>query len=292
MKLNRNNIFVPISEGNKLHMLRLQSQPSSLNPVLMLHGAIENSRIFYSNSNDYGFGCLLAKRGFDVFAADLRGRGLSTPPISRRSTFGQFEAINEDLPALVKAVKSKNDKRLVIVCHSWGGVLLFSSIARSLIDSKSIACVVCFGTKRRVLVQNPEKWLKVDLFWNLSARFLVNLFGYLPAKEFRIGSDNESKLSWKECNDWVRRDSGWIEKDGFDYGKAIKDVVVPPTLMVMADRDYSLGHPKDVRLFADEIGEGKCEFKTLHGFGHIDMLTSKKSVHHLESIGEWIEKHV
>ena len=43
-------------------------------PVLMVHGAIENGRIFY-NEKGKGFGCYLAQQGFDVYVIDLRGRG-------------------------------------------------------------------------------------------------------------------------------------------------------------------------------------------------------------------------
>ena len=49
-------------------------------PVLMLHGAIENSRIFY-NEKGRGLGCFLADRGFDVTCADFAGRGPVDYPV-------------------------------------------------------------------------------------------------------------------------------------------------------------------------------------------------------------------
>ncbi len=58
----------------------------------MLHGAVENGKIFYSDSGR-GLAPFLARRGFDVYVGDLRGRGESRPHISRSSRYGQTEAI-------------------------------------------------------------------------------------------------------------------------------------------------------------------------------------------------------
>lgn len=48
----------------------------------MLQGAIENGKIFYSDSGR-GSGLFLARGGLDVYAGDWRGRGESWPHINR-----------------------------------------------------------------------------------------------------------------------------------------------------------------------------------------------------------------
>ena len=69
----------------QLHLRQLTPiQPDSAYPVLMLHGAIENSRIFY-NEKGRGLGCFLADHGFYVSCADFAGRGLSQPKADRKS---------------------------------------------------------------------------------------------------------------------------------------------------------------------------------------------------------------
>ena len=47
--------------------------------VLMIHGAVENGRIFYSNSGK-GLAPFLCNSDSDVFVIDLPGRGESQPP--------------------------------------------------------------------------------------------------------------------------------------------------------------------------------------------------------------------
>ena len=70
----------------------------------MLHGAVENGKIFYSEKNK-GLASYLAHHGFDVFVADLRGRGLSEPAIKKGAIHGQTESITEDIPAFINEIK-------------------------------------------------------------------------------------------------------------------------------------------------------------------------------------------
>src|SRR4026208_2216064 len=123
------SLFIPLHEKDLLHLKRFCGNP--LGPVIfMLHGTIENGRIFYSK-NGKGLAPFLAKQGYDVFVADLRGRGLSTPSISRNSKFGLTECIQEEIPAFLDEIKKiRGDAPLHWIAHSWGGILLLSYYAR------------------------------------------------------------------------------------------------------------------------------------------------------------------
>jgi pimeloyl-ACP methyl ester carboxylesterase len=85
-------LAVPLPDGARLALRRFHRGDGG--PVL-LHGAIENGRIFYSRSGR-GLAPFLAREGFDAFVADLRGRGDSQPPIGPRSSHGQTESIVEE----------------------------------------------------------------------------------------------------------------------------------------------------------------------------------------------------
>jgi pimeloyl-ACP methyl ester carboxylesterase len=246
-------------------------------PVLLVHGAIENGKIFYSDS-EKGFACYLARYGYDVFVGDLRGRGKSSPPISAQSRYGQFEAITEDIPNFIEEIKRRRGPVPQIwIGHSWGGVLLLSVLARFPQFRSLVSKVVFFGTKRCVRVQNPEKWLKVDFFWKFYARILIQRYGYLPAKERGVGSDNETDLSHLHSKLWVQP-GPWIDPtDGFNYGEEIRKIELPPSLFLAGSKDYSLGHPQDVRATLLETGSSRAEFKILKGYGHIDMMVSPQA---------------
>ena len=58
----------------------------------MVHGMVEDGRIFYHKSGK-GLACYLAKQGYDVYVVDLRGIGQSTPKISADSDHGQTEPL-------------------------------------------------------------------------------------------------------------------------------------------------------------------------------------------------------
>mgnify|MGYP000054680651 FL=1 len=107
MELLQQSLFVPCGE-HRLHVRHIQPGVAiHADPILMVHGAIENGRIFYTESGK-GLACFLARHGYQVYVADLRGRGQSTPAIAERAGHGQHELITEDLPALQHWVAARH----------------------------------------------------------------------------------------------------------------------------------------------------------------------------------------
>lgn len=292
--VRQESIFIaPRASGGTdyLHVHRFYTDPQGP-PALLVHGAVENSRVFYSRSGKKGFAPYLASQGFDVYVVDLRGRGRSKPRISRQSKFGQNEAITQDLPAFVELIKSRRgDVPQYWIAHSWGGVLLLSFFARFAEFRPLVRGMVFFGSKRSVQVQNPDKWLKVDFFWKFFCRVLVWVYGYLPANRWGIGSDNESARSHWECVRWVKP-GPWIDPtDAFDYGKALRENPAPPILFMGGSRDQSLGHPFDIRRLAEESCAQDYDFELLLGYGHVDMLTKPRAVQdHFPRVLEWLRE--
>jgi predicted alpha/beta hydrolase len=296
--VQQQSIPVPLAGGDILNLQRFSGAVPGP-PVLMLHGAIENSRIFYSGSGR-GLATYLARNGFDVYVADLRGRGKSRPPIDRSSSFGQTEAITEDIPAFVEAIiKLRGPVPQQWVAHSWGGVLFSSVIARFPEYTKQVASLVYFGSKRTIRVWNIHRILKLDLVWNRLCPLACLIAGYLPARQLRIGSDSETAKSYRQSSAWVKNDA-WIDSDdGFDYGAAIKEISLPPIWYIAAEQDHALGHPDDVRDFMDSAGRQECRYTVLsrsncnrHDYDHITMLTHPDAVRdHFPEVLEWLRQH-
>ncbi len=286
----------PASPGEpKLTITRFCGDPGGI-PVLMIHGAIENGRIFHSRSGK-GLAPWLASQGFDVFVADLRGHGESVPPIGRGSAFGQTEQIVEDLGAVVEAVIARRGgARQAWVAHSWGGVLLNSFLARFPRYLPLVRAAVYFGSKRRVRAITGESLLKVWLIWGLVCPLVGSFAGYLPAAKMGIGSDNETSLYLRQCLRWVR-DDAWVDPaDGFDYGAAIRELTMPPIWYVAAAADLALGHPDDVRAFMEASGTARARFSILsraagnrNNYDHITMLTHPDAPgDHFPAVAEWL----
>jgi predicted alpha/beta hydrolase len=291
-KIQNESIFISLSDSSQLHLRHFWKNSDGV-PVFMLHGAIENGRIFYSDSGK-GLAWFLAEQGFDVYVGDLRGRGQSTPAISSQSQTGQTESIVEEIPAFIHEIeKRRRNQPQVWIAHSWGGVLLLSTFARHRDLQSKPHAMVFFGAKRSVQVRNLEKWVKIDLIWNSLARWISKFYGYLPAKKLRIGSDNETQKSLEQSVAWVKG-GPWVDpEDQFDYGKSLKSVELPAILYVAGSKDYSLGHSDDVKRLIEETGSKRAEFKLLQEYGHIDMLTSPRAViEHFVDIVEWIREKI
>lgn len=290
------SVFTKVGENN-LHLRRFYQNPNG-RPIWMVHGSIENGHIFYSKSGK-GLAPYLASHGYDVFVADLRGRGNSTPPISNSSTWGLKENLEEDFPAYInKILEIKGNQPQHWMAHSWGGVLQLSFLARYT-SPAPVVSLTFFGTKRRISIFSLKKFLKVDLVWNNFSKLLVRKYGYLPAKKFGIGSDNESKRSHSETHQWVV-EKNWLDwHDAFDYRKALQNQELPPAVYLTGVEDKELGHPTDVGNLIKETGSDKAQLWVigkqegyLHDYNHINLLTHKDAPKdHFKKLLEWLRKN-
>lgn len=291
-------LHIALDDVHRLHLRRFTGDDEG--PVVfLLHGAIENGRIFYSRSGK-GFAPWLAEQGFDVFVADLRGRGDSRPRIARGADHDQTDAILEDLPAFSDFIaECRPGAQQHWIAHSWGGVLMASTLARLPRYRKRVASLCFFGTKRAVRVWNPTRVLYVDLIWCGLCRAVSLVAGYLPARGMRIGAENESRGSHAQGAAWVRaRD--WVDpRDGFDYAAVLQDVELPPAWFLAGANDPALGHPDDVKRFMAECGPGEQHYTLLsrdnghaRDYGHIDMLTAPEGKDdHFPEVVAWLRKH-
>jgi pimeloyl-ACP methyl ester carboxylesterase len=279
----------------QLHLRHISKNPAGV-PVLMIHGSIENGLIFYTEKGK-GLACYLAEHGYDVYVADLRGRGKSTPSISANSHFGQSELITQDIPLMIDFISNKTNQAMHLVAHSWGGVLVASCLARFPQYLSKVLSNTCFGSKRVITVKSIEKFFKMDLVWAFVSVKLANKHGFLDAKKYRIGSDNETKKSLQQSIAWVTL-GDWVDPhDGFDYQQASTQLTWPPSWHLTGINDKVLGHPQDVKRFIAESANSQAKFSLLakqHGnaldYDHINILTHPQAVHdHFPQLVQWLK---
>ncbi|MGB1248876.1 MAG: alpha/beta fold hydrolase [Chitinophagales bacterium] len=297
MPLQEESLYIPISETDTLHLKRIFKNPKG-EPVFLLHGSIENGMIFYSK-NLKGYAPFLAEQGYDVFIADFQGRGKSTPAINRHSTYGQVDIIKTDIPAFLEKIKEiKGDIPIHWGAHSWGGVLALAYIARFQPKVKSL---VLFGAKRRLTIRNWEYFTQLIINWHLLGNFFMWVYGFLPAKRFGFGAENEPRVHFYQINKWLGKKSKWIDNvDDYDYGDALQKCNLPPCLFLAGKKDTLLGHPQDVKLLMSETHNDKNEYWLLakekgfaQDYGHIDMLTHRNAKEdHFMKVVEWMKRVV
>ncbi|WP_338792100.1 alpha/beta fold hydrolase [Bernardetia sp. MNP-M8] len=305
MPLNYESIFIDLkTEYNDiLHLKRIYKEGSDLQTlptILLIHGSVENGRIFYSVQGK-GFGSYLAENGFDVFVADLRGKGESKPKVNSKSTFGQTEYILEDLPTFANKIREiKGHFPNFWAAHSWGGVMIPPFMLRFPQIAEATKKMVFFGSKRRIRTKGIEKIVKIDFVWNFLGKVSGKTLGYLPTTKIGFGTDDESRGFITESNKWIKEDK-WLCKDKFDYQSGFQNLkqkqrYFPPTLHIAAANDTILGNPNDVKLLMDEIDNLTDEFwllsksnQNLHDYDHNNMLTHKDAINdHFPKILEWL----
>ncbi|WOH39234.1 alpha/beta fold hydrolase [Thalassotalea fonticola] len=294
--MQQESIFIE-DQGHQLHLKHIYNNAGGV-PILMVHGVVENGRIFYTEQGK-GLGCYLAEQGFDVYVMDLRGRGLSTPLINAESDYGQYEAITHDIPLLIDYVFNKTGQAMHLISHSWGGVLVASVLARHSEHLTKVRSNLCFGTKRMITIGGFEKYLKVDLFYNRIAPKLAKRKGFLDAVKYKIGADNETKQSLAHSITWVNKGPWHDPFDGFDYQSAAGEIVWPPTWHITGIKDSILGNQVDVKHFIEESKNTNAKFSLLAkrngnaiDYGHIDILTSSHAINdHFPVVADWLKEY-
>ncbi|HET8859284.1 alpha/beta fold hydrolase [Marivirga sp.] len=281
-------------EDYKLHLKHfwtVKNAPS----VFLVHGSIEDGKIFYSKSGK-GLAPFLAENGFNVFVADLRGRGKSTPHPSVHNNFGHTSAFEEDIPDFIEKIKDNTGKEPEHwISHSWGGVHFMAYLAKN--DAPDLKSIVFFASKRDIRVQNLKKWINVNILWLGICTLITKTKGYLPAKKYNIGSADEAKDYFLEVNKWVRSRDWKDLRNGFDYAAALQSKSLPPILSITGAGDTHTGHPIDCKRFLKELGnQNNFTFKVIgknqgykNDYDHINLLTHRdaKDDHFLEVL-EWL----
>ncbi|KKO45549.1 esterase [Arsukibacterium ikkense] len=294
MKHQQSSMYVDLQQY-QLHLRRLMPLQNALSPVLFLHGAIENGRIFYSHSGK-GLACYLADQGFMGYCADFAGRGLSQPSLSKGFAQNQHQVITRDIPALIEFVYQQHQQPLTVVAHSWGGVLLAASLARYPELISKVRAKVYFGSKRVISVQSLERKIKIDWLWNRLAPWLGAKYGYVPAKKWGFGADNEPTAFLLDTISWINGAPFADLTDGFDYAAASQQTNWPPSWHFAAVNDKVLGHPADVQQFIKETCQHQANYTLLgrqyghlQDYDHISMLTHPAAGDdHFAKLGHWL----
>ncbi|WP_337843272.1 alpha/beta fold hydrolase [Rheinheimera sp.] len=292
MQHRQQSLWLKVSHY-QLHLRQLIPAQPNGHRVLMLHGAIENSRIFY-NEKGRGLACFLAEMGFEVYCADFAGRGQSIPAASRHFNHSQNQLITADIPALIRHLTQAGPVHLI--AHSWAGVVLAAALARQPELVPLVRSVLTFGSKRCISVQSWQRRLHIDWVWNRLGPLLCKVYGYLPARQWRFGADNEPAQYLLDTIPWIRGEAFTDISDGFNYANACKHLNWPPSWHLAAVNDRLLGHPQDVLAFLAETGLDAGRF-TLLGkatgykmdYDHISMLTAATAREdHFVQLADWL----
>ena len=280
LTIKAESIWVSMPNGEQLHMRHLLPMPSDTDSfssespkrVFMLHGEAECGRIFYHDSGK-GLAYHFAQQGYEVFVADLGGRGRSLGCDDEPSSLTVHDIVTDAIPRLLRAAtqhcatvidesaasaasysKPAAIAPTIWVAHGFGGVLLSAAWARMSHAERTATQMMFFSTRRQLQAKSRIANAVINAFCHPLAAKLVNWHGAFPAAQLRLGSANENTNWFSVYTDWISTNS-WVDaEDGFDYQAALKANPIPPALHFATTADKLYSGMADVRAFINELG--------------------------------------
>lgn len=281
-------------------------------PILLLSGFLDNSDIFLPHApslqNKRGLAPFLASKGYDVFLADLRGKGNSWPRTNRRADWGLHEAICEDLPAhLAMIEKLRPAAPQFWIGQDLGSLLLLATYSRFFsenINGQSLSAPVLgmahFSASRRRVEDN---WLRKQKYhsWNMYCAFSRLMAGYVgfPFGRGSKRSGRETKSAFQTWQQWQVTEQ-WLDPvDGFDYRQALASSPIPSSLYFANDQQELWGAPTDCRALIRELGDhdGRMIIVSKKGgndrnYSDTELLRHPASCEdHFVQLEQWLAEH-
>lgn len=243
-----------------------------------------------------GLASTLAAAGYHVYKADLRGHGESGPLAAESGRWRYDDIVLQDIPALSAWVKKRHpDLPLVVVGHSLVGHGTLASLGQ--VTGQPVDAVVSIASNAwvRPLERSRLRWIKKRAalvpFVGLS-----RVYGYFPARRFKLGSEDEARAYVEQFAQWART-GRWGSADGIRDYLAGLGAVTQPVLAISGAGDTLLCPPRDCRAFHARLKNAPVtywEVSRSSRFGydanHMSLVTNSKCAPLWREIARWMNE--
>lgn len=254
-------------------------RPDAKAVVLYLHGQGDHSGPFTAMGDRFH------ELGFNLYAHDHRGFGLSCQPRGDIHSYDQFVG---DTVSMVRHARLQNPKLPVFLLGlSMGGHIALRSAHRAGDDVNGVVAL------------SPGFKLRTAPAWGLVLRTalysLVSPSRYMPAvTDDIITTRNQTHL------DRAMEDEHWVNRyTARFYVQTVRSIrrawrelanLRTPVLILQAGEDYVIC-PEENRRFFDRIGHSDKEFRLLEGLCH-NLVAEPEMPQIARDIANWIEERV
>ncbi|HTR51126.1 MAG TPA: alpha/beta hydrolase [Kofleriaceae bacterium] len=226
------------ADGITLRIDRVRSQGDARGAVVCLHAMMTDGRYFGARRPD-GFAAALAARGLDVYVADFRGHGRSTPPRAGKDGDWSFDDLVElDLPAIVAAVPPG----AALLGHSLGGLVACAALGTGRIPPPRL---LALATTSVWLGETAARRAIMAAY-----RGAAQLAGKAPIRALGIGRADEARTYVEQLTGWSRT-GRWTSQRGLDYLAALAAIDVP-AVAIASGADW-MCRPADAARIATRI---------------------------------------
>ncbi len=294
---------VQVAGGHQLQLRRCYKASYKENdrrgvPVFLVAGFGQDSSIFLPESTQAGLAPYLASCGYDVFVAELRGKGRSWPHVTRHADWGLHELITEDIPAHLNTLaKLRPGEPQIWVGHGLGSLLLLGCYARLDITPAPLLGMVHFAAGRCCQLTSLDKTLRY-MTWQWGCETSAALFGCVNATGLGHQVHADSRKVYQQWRHW-QQSINWLDPDDqFDYRVALQRKALPASLYFSL-RDSGLwGSAEDTRLLLKELGTHDARLVGLgkaqgnhRNYTAQSLLTHHDAVRdHFETLKDWLDE--
>jgi len=252
-------------------------QPHARAVILYLHGQGDHSGPFTA------MGDLLHEMGFNLYAHDHRGFGLSR---ERRGDIPSYDHFVDDALAMITHAREQNPGRPMFVLGlSMGGHLALRTAAR--------AGDLLSG----VIALSPGFKLRSAPPWSLVLKVITYALLF-PTRYLPTVTDNIITTRNRLHLERAQKDEHWVTAfTGRFYMQAVRSIrkawrelkrIRVPVLIMQAGEDYVIC-PDASRRFFQQVAHPDKEFRLLEGLCH-NLVAEPEMPQIARSIAEWIEK--
>ncbi len=290
-------------------------------PVLLCHG-LGSNRLAYNLDKTHSLSLHLAQQGYDVYAIDLRGHGLSEKPniggSNKKWNWGFNEYAYEDLPTAISAVLELSGKhKLHFIGHSMGGILLYC--LQALFPDLPIQSGISIGSTlnyhKSKTVYNGIVKLKplAAIFTRTPIHLTALISGNLTrfSRKFidpmyvcaeNMSTDNYRKLmansmqptSGKVLSELARaiNGEGMRNRDFVKYAELLQEKGYQfPNLAIAGSRDTQCS-PEAVSRFGTDWQSFGRKYGHTANYGHMDLISGTNAPTEVwPSITHWLNTH-
>jgi len=318
--------FARTPDGWRLALHRHTTRSGEPGPPVILCPGYACNRHFIDWDEEHSLARFLARRGFDAWVLELRGRGLShpTPSCAAPRTWTFDDLAIHDVPTAVLHVARATRRQVAWVGHSMGGMLLYASLGSPagaelpIAAGVTLAAPVAFPAASsellarigRLLLDMPltetiHQRFVLGALWHLVGHTAVLEIGMNPANVDRsvVGAalpralSNVPRAKLRQLSEWSLT-GRFASVDGrVDYRAALARVTTP--LLVVAGAADRVATPATVRRALEHLPArtatyleaGRAQGYSVD-YGHVDLVLGRAAPAEVfPVIADWLARH-